>query len=216
MHSTYTIDDAYLGSGQQLKAAIKKYGKINFKREILEFFPDRSSLQNRERFIINEGMLKDAMCMNIKLGGGSGPTEHSISTKMKISNRHKGKPLSESHRKNIGIASANRTPETRKKLSESRCKWKLSKLSISKTQEALNIGYRKSDKFKENTLILHQKNCKYEVPILQLNHKDEIIREWAALSEIRKFNPEWGTCSNISRIFSTNRKIAYGFKWKLK
>lgn len=35
MHSTDNLNDGYLGSGWILKQAIKKYGKENFKREVL-------------------------------------------------------------------------------------------------------------------------------------------------------------------------------------
>lgn len=35
VHSTYDLNDDYLGSGFALKKAINKYGKEKFKREIL-------------------------------------------------------------------------------------------------------------------------------------------------------------------------------------
>jgi hypothetical protein len=38
IHKTSKIEDGYLGSGTVLLNAIEKYGKQNFKREILEFY----------------------------------------------------------------------------------------------------------------------------------------------------------------------------------
>lgn len=35
VHSTNNLEDGYLGSGRKFKAALKKYGKDNFKRTIL-------------------------------------------------------------------------------------------------------------------------------------------------------------------------------------
>ena len=80
MHSTSNLKDGYIGSGKKLWYSIKKYGKENFKCEILEFLPDRSSLKERERELINEDLLKDVMCMNLQIGGGGGfsTKEHQI------------------------------------------------------------------------------------------------------------------------------------------
>lgn len=49
MHSTRTLNDGYLGSGKRLKAEIKKYGKENFKREVLADLPSRKDLEDAER-----------------------------------------------------------------------------------------------------------------------------------------------------------------------
>jgi len=51
IHSTGNISDGYLGSGTYLKRSIKKYGKENFKLEILEFFETRDLLIEAERKI---------------------------------------------------------------------------------------------------------------------------------------------------------------------
>ena len=50
-HATEDVDDGYLGSGKMLINAIRKYGKVNFKREIVEYYP------NREQAYIAEGEL---------------------------------------------------------------------------------------------------------------------------------------------------------------
>jgi len=72
MHTTSNLNDGYLGSGKYLKNSIKKYGIENFKVEILEFFDDRNTLASNEKLTINEDMLKDPLCMNIKGGGFGG------------------------------------------------------------------------------------------------------------------------------------------------
>jgi hypothetical protein len=72
MHSTDNIDDKYIGSGKRLWYSLRKYGKENFKLEILEFYPDRIALKKREEELVNEELLKDPMCMNLKCGGEGG------------------------------------------------------------------------------------------------------------------------------------------------
>ena len=72
IHSTSNLKDGYLGSGKRLRYSIKKYGKANFKLEILEFFDSRELLVEREKQLVNEDLLKDLNCMNLSLGGGGG------------------------------------------------------------------------------------------------------------------------------------------------
>ncbi len=72
MHSTDLLEDGYLGSGKRLWYSIKKYGEENHSREIVEFCSDRKSLAAREKDIVNEDMLKEEQCMNLKVGGDGG------------------------------------------------------------------------------------------------------------------------------------------------
>jgi len=72
-HSTNNIDDNYLGSGKvALWPAIKKYGKENFKKEILEQFDTKQqAFDAQEKYIIKYNTLVPAG-YNISPSGGHG------------------------------------------------------------------------------------------------------------------------------------------------
>jgi len=72
MHSTSNLEDGYLGSGKRLRYSIRKYGKENHIKEILEFLPTREKLIIRESEIVNKILLTDKLCMNLKEGGQGG------------------------------------------------------------------------------------------------------------------------------------------------
>jgi hypothetical protein len=72
MHSTNDLNDGYVGSGKRLWNSIRKYGKENHKIDILEFYDNRTILRSRERDIIDEELLKNPFCMNIRDGGDGG------------------------------------------------------------------------------------------------------------------------------------------------
>ena len=72
MHSTDDLDDGYFGSGQLLWKSIKKHGKEKHSKEILEFLPGRKEMKDRERELVNEELLGNKLCMNLKLGGEGG------------------------------------------------------------------------------------------------------------------------------------------------
>lgn len=72
MHSTKNPNDGYLGSGKRLKAELSKYGKENFKREILEELSTRTELEQREAAVVTAALLKDPLCLNLKNGGEGG------------------------------------------------------------------------------------------------------------------------------------------------
>jgi|688.fasta_scaffold720368_1 hypothetical protein len=71
-HQTLDINDNYLGSGKHLKRAIKKYGKENFKFEILHILNSKEEMFNMEQHIVNESLVKDPMSYNLKIGGSGG------------------------------------------------------------------------------------------------------------------------------------------------
>ena len=72
MHSTDNLEDGYLGSGKKLWNSINYHGKENHTKEILEFLKNRKELKKREKEIVNEDLLSEELCMNLKLGGDGG------------------------------------------------------------------------------------------------------------------------------------------------
>ena len=70
VHSTDDLKDYYFGSGSKLWENIRKYGRENFIKENLEFFPSRKQLMNAEKNLVTKEMLADPKCLNIILGGG--------------------------------------------------------------------------------------------------------------------------------------------------
>lgn len=72
MHSTYNMEDGYMGGGKRITNSIRKHGKKAHTKEILEYFDDRESLRLREKELVNEELLNDPMCMNLQPGGGGG------------------------------------------------------------------------------------------------------------------------------------------------
>lgn len=75
MHSTNRLDDGYLGSGKRLYYELNKYGRDNFKFEILEQFNSREELVQAEINLITEQDLKNPNCLNLKQGGSGGFTD---------------------------------------------------------------------------------------------------------------------------------------------
>jgi hypothetical protein len=71
IHKTNDLEDDYLGSGVAFKKALKKYGKENFKREILEFCNSYDELLEREKILVNEDWIRDNSNYNLKTGGQS-------------------------------------------------------------------------------------------------------------------------------------------------
>jgi hypothetical protein len=75
MHSTNRLDDGYLGSGKRLYYELNKYGRDNFKFEILKEFNSREELVQAEINLITEQDLKNPNCLNLKSGGSGGWSE---------------------------------------------------------------------------------------------------------------------------------------------
>lgn len=68
-HQTYDINDDYLGSGRLLTEDIKKFGRKNFKREILFDFDNFEDMDAKEKELVTEKFIARDDTYNIRLGG---------------------------------------------------------------------------------------------------------------------------------------------------
>ena len=75
IHSQSTDNfDGYLGSGQNLKMAIDKYGIDNFTRETIAVYDTWNEARTAEREIVTEEFCKCGNTYNISVGGQGGNT----------------------------------------------------------------------------------------------------------------------------------------------
>ena len=140
-HSTQIIKDNYLGSGRPLfENAKKKYGKQNFKCQILEFFSTKLEAFNAQEKYIKEYNTLVPNGYNLSPKGGNqcsgGITEEgrkriseskkgkkaSIESRKKMSDAKKGITLSEEHKRKISESEKGRifSDDHKRKLSESK------------------------------------------------------------------------------------------------
>lgn len=86
VHKTDNPNDDYLGSGIHIKNQVKKYGKKNFKKEILFEFIDEKDAYQKETELVNENITNN-LCLNIGPGGIGGAKfkgkHHDEKTKLK-------------------------------------------------------------------------------------------------------------------------------------
>jgi hypothetical protein len=71
VHKTSNLNDGYLGSGKRIVYALEKYGRENFKKEILLFFNTYEEALNYESKIVTEQLISDPSCYNLAKGGKS-------------------------------------------------------------------------------------------------------------------------------------------------
>lgn len=127
--------DNYLGSGVILKKAIKKYGKENFEKFLIQFCETKEELDKQEVFWIAEYRKRGLAQYNVADGGdgvkgipawnkGIKPSEETrkkLSEAMKVHAYNKGRHLSEETKKKISEAHKGKhySEETKRKMSES-------------------------------------------------------------------------------------------------
>jgi len=90
LHVTRNLEDNYLGSGSQLKSAVKKYGKENFKREYIKICNSPEEMYKLEADIVNEDFVKRSDTYNMKTGGTGSWYHVNSNSEQKRKNSSKG------------------------------------------------------------------------------------------------------------------------------
>jgi len=70
VHKTEDINDGYLGSSLHLDRAINKYGKENFKREIIAYFSSEKEMLEAEKNLVTSVFIKENKDKIYNLNGG--------------------------------------------------------------------------------------------------------------------------------------------------
>jgi group I intron endonuclease len=162
MHSTDNIDDGYLGSGKYLLSSIKKYGKENFKRELIRICETEEIAHNNEADLIKSYNTLTPNGYNISPKGGWGTVGcHSEETKLKISNSEKGKFVSD---------------ETKQKMSNS-LKGKSSNMKGKKRNQEFILKLKKANKGK--------------IPWIKDKHLSEDAKQRIRESKLGEKNPNF-------------------------
>ena len=223
----------YIGSGKILKRAIIKYGKYNFRKEILEKCQSKTELNEKEIYWIDK-----LNTTNLNIGynltlGGEGSNTWNGHTQEQIENRKSKMSMS--------LKGQKRTDEARKNISKSLKGRKLSnihKQNIGKSKEGnkYNLGKTLSDEHKQKIsesnkgikrprtqeqIEKHKKAVTgkrhhedYFKPILQYNLKNTLIANFET-ADIA------GTSNNIKAQYIIRcargiRKTYSKFIWKFK
>lgn len=210
MHSTINLNDGYKGSGKLLIRSINKYGIDAHITEIISYYQDRESLKQAEKLIINETLLANPLCMNLKIGGEGGGVKGQLKSnetiqRMKNSRRvliESGwKPTRDSiKRASAKLTGRKHTNETKEKMSNIRKGKKLkpftdehrSKLSIAR-QARITTD---ETKFKiSQSLTNNPKNSGWKLTNESREKQKQAARD--ALTNVPKEKVKCPHCGNI-------------------
>jgi hypothetical protein len=197
----------YLGSGTDLKKAIKEYGRDNFKKIILEYCSNIEELIQKERYWLQFYNVENNPNFYNKTNKPFGNSGCNEETKNKISKSKLGKPNGDEHNINIGKGRIGL-----------KCKpYKTRKDKGLKHNHTPGIklgpptGRKLSEEHKIN-IKNNRKNCILSKikPIIQKDLKGNIIKTWVSITEAKNKTGIKG----IPNVLTNKAKTAGGYKWE--
>lgn len=193
----------YIGSGSELKKAIKEYGKENFKKEILEYCLSKEELWKREEYWLNFFDVKSDPNFYNKTNKAFGNSGQTKEGKDKISKARKGWVPSE---------------ETKKRMSENRKGHKMYNNEWRQKIKKALTGIKRSDEVKQKqSNAKKNKPSKSKKPVLQYDKFGNFLKEHPSATEAAKFlNKKTGSAITEVCNGKGNRKSIFGYIWKYK
>jgi group I intron endonuclease len=206
-------DPNYLGSGALLLEDIKKYGRENFKKEILEHCI-KENLGEREEYWIyyfNAVKSKDFYNIRSKTSGwfnkDLNPEKYDYVTK-KIGDGNRGKIITQETKDKI----SNNKERSEKLRQANAGKPKPEGFSEIIRQKAIGRIYTDEHKQKISKGKLGKPHPKSGKRILQLDKEGNTIQEYNSIDDAAKYIGR--KRSNISCCLIGKSKTAYGYQWK--
>jgi group I intron endonuclease len=206
-------DPNYIGSGSNLKEAIKTYGKSAFKKEILEYCNNTHHLAEREEYWLNYYNAEsnsDFYNKTNKAFGNSGMSEENkANIKQGLKNRKWNPEWGE-------LSGKARQGIKHKKHASGEEHGNYNKPKSKKHKENMSIarkGTKLTEEWKQAIKNNRQKciNVKSK-PIIQLDENNNIINEYKSMTDARNTT----SIKGIKNVVTGLAKTAGGFIWKYK
>ena len=199
----------YLGSGSLILKSIKKYGKENFTKEILEYCDSREEMEERETYWINKyNSLKDPNFYNLEdnLKRGIDPFwNKSEEERQKIF-----KKRGDSQRGIPKVGNMKPKPEYFSQLLKERFKNRGPRtLESRRKQSETKMGKPKNQKVKTWKQSLNSTTL---LPVDQYSKDGKFIKRWNSQREVQDTLGINRRC--ISMCINNNIKTSGGFIWK--
>ena len=213
---TTTNNVNYSGSGNLIRAAIKKYRRHNFIRETLEICETEEQLNMQEIFWISKLNARNSKIgYNIDKGGRGAP---------KNCNKGKKREYSKIKRKPKLIV----TKETREKQRQAKLK-NPTKYWLGKKREDVSLRNKTNNPmFKLENRVKVSNSLKGKIawnkgkrglweriPIVQRNLDNIIIREWEGPGQVHEFDPSF-SARQIKRCCNGDIQTHKKFIWQYK
>jgi group I intron endonuclease len=215
----------YLGSGKKLKRAVKKYGKNNFLKEVIEVCDSEEMLNEREIFWILYYKSTDRKIgYNISDGSKEGDRKLGYNSLIKkgryktwlekygkeeADKKHREWKQKISEYQKIKMLNGwSQTEEVRKKISEAQKGKIITQETRNKMKKPKPKGF--SEKLSKIKKGVSNGPSKSRKKVVQLTIDDKIVKIWDSILEAENFLKIY----NISAVCKGKQETAGKFKWK--